>query len=224
MSSVLQELKESPRLPAYVRELEDLLASEAERREQFYKEIRDDQKAEFINGEIIMHSPSKLRHSLVVGNLFNLLHNFVVVRKLGVVVTEKTLVCLTRNDYEPDISFFRAQKAAAFKPEQFKFPAPDFIVEVLSNTTEHIDRGVKLVDYAAHGVSEYWLVDAEAQAVEQYRLEGEQFVLHRRLGAGDQIKSLAVSGFEIPVAAIFDEQENQKALRGLLENAESPRG
>ena len=48
----------------------------------------------------------------------------------------KTSVTLTRNDYEPDISFFGSEKAKGFTPSQSKFPAPDLIVEVLSDSTE----------------------------------------------------------------------------------------
>lgn len=38
-------------------------------------------------------------------------------------------------------------------------PAPDFTVEVLSKSTASKDKGVKLEDYAAHGVRGYWIID-----------------------------------------------------------------
>ena len=40
-----------------------------------------------------------------------------------------------------------------------KYPAPDFIAEILSPSTDERDRGIKFEDYAAHGVGEYWLLD-----------------------------------------------------------------
>ena len=64
------------------------------------------------------------------------------------------LVGLTRNDFEPDIVFYGAEKAAALRPDQTTFPPPDLIVEVLSESTEARDRGIKMEDYAAHGVRE----------------------------------------------------------------------
>lgn len=87
------------------------------------------------------------------------------------------MVSLTLNDYEPDICYFNAAKAAAFQPDQMRFPAPDFIVEVLSASMEANDRGVKFDDYAAHGVAEYWLIDPDTQTVEQYRLHGDAYEL-----------------------------------------------
>ena len=85
-----------------------------------------------------------------------------------------------------------------------RFPAPDFIVEVLSESTEKNDRGVKFVDYAFHGVREYWIVDPKRKTVEQYLLEeGEtEFTLFEKLSHGTVI-SKAIEGFEISLDQIF---------------------
>ena len=96
-----------------------------------------------------------------------------------------------------------------------KFPVPDFVAEVLSPTTEHRDRGVKFEDYEAHGVREYWIVDAEAESVEQYVLEEAAFRLLLKSGSGD-IESRVVTGFRIPIRAIFDSATNLETLRRLL--------
>ena len=96
-----------------------------------------------------------------------------------------------------------------------RFPAPDFVVEVLSVSTAAIDRGVKFEDYAAHGVSEYWIIDPDAETVEQHRLAGDRYELAIKAQTGE-LRSVAVPGFVIPVRAIFDEQINQATLRQLL--------
>ncbi|MBM3838155.1 MAG: Uma2 family endonuclease [Verrucomicrobia bacterium] len=220
MDTVLEPLIRSPKLPAYVQELSSLLTSERERREKFYEELTEDIKAEFINGEVFMHSPARRSHILATGYIYNLLHNHVSRHQLGEVLLEKALVCLTRNDYEPDVLFYGKDKAASFTLDQIKHPAPDFVVEVLSETTEKNDRGVKFEDYAAHGVAEYWLVDPDARTVEQFCLESRAYRLHRLAREGDRVASVVVAGFDIPVAAIFDEQANRRALLTLLGMAE----
>jgi Uma2 family endonuclease len=83
----IQQLIRSPRLPLVMQQLQSILQAEQEKRQRFYKEISETQKAEFINGEV---------------------------------------------------------KAQAFTRDQTKFPVPDLVVEILSDSTEAIDRGVKV--------------------------------------------------------------------------------
>ena len=134
---------------------------------------------------------------------------------LGYVAHEKLLICLTRNDYEPDVCFFGKDKAVKFTRRQMKFPAPDFIAEVLSESTEANDRGVKFEDYAAHGVQEYWIADADNELVEQYLLTGDAFSLHLKMNSGS-LASKVILGLEVPIRAIFHEQENLAALKRML--------
>jgi Uma2 family endonuclease len=96
-----------------------------------------------------------------------------------------------------------------------KYPVPDFIVEVLSDSTENNDRGVKFQDYAAHGVGEYWIVDPDAESVEKYLAKAGRYGRARPQKTGE-IESEIVSGFHMPVRAIFDTGANFAALRLLL--------
>lgn len=48
------------------------------------------------------------------------------------------LVDRLRDETEPDIVFFGHEKSAAFIPDTMKFSVPDFVVEVLSLTTENM--------------------------------------------------------------------------------------
>ena len=134
---------------------------------------------------------------------------------LGSVKAEKALVKLSRNDFEPDICFFKKEKSDLFQKNTMFFPAPDFVVEIVSDSTERRDRGVKMADYALHGVSEYWIIDADKEIIEQYVLVGDQYDLHLKLNSGE-ISSKAVPGFTIPVKAIFDKTENLATLQKII--------
>lgn len=215
MTKLLEPLIASPRLPSYVQQLQEVLSREATLRHKFYEEITEQQKAEFINGQVILHSPVRREHSVVSDLLFKLLSTFVDARELGWVGHEKLLVALTRNDYEPDVAFWTSERAAEFTADQMKFPAPDFVGEVLSASTEKHDRGVKFEDYAAHGVREYWLVDPRAEQVEKFLLKGHRFVSSGICKKG-VLTSEVIAGFEAPVTAVFRREANLKALRGLL--------
>ena len=215
----IAELLDAPDAQLIIDRVQTALNDEKKRRHTFYEWLQDDVKAEFINGEVIMHSPVKRRHLRSSKLLANLLHNFVDSHDLGEVDTEKALIVLTRNDYEPDICYWRKEVADEFTDDTMKHPAPDFVVEILSKGTAKRDRGVKYEDYAAHGVREYWLVDANRQTVEQFRLD-EEFMAFDAIGnfhINDTITALTVPGFTIPIRAIFEPDANRDALRALIQ-------
>jgi Uma2 family endonuclease len=215
MTSLVAELLQDPALPEAVAVLQDSLTAERARRERFYEEVTDDVKAEFINGEVIMHSPAMARQTSARLRLTKLLDTYVSLHRLGLVHDEKSLCVFPRNDYEPDVVFFSREKAALIQPTTLKFPIPDFVCEVLSESTEARDRGVKYRDFEVHGVGEYWLVDAETELIEQYLPRGSRYELALKSGSGE-IVSTVVQGFRIPVRALFDDAENLRALRSVL--------
>jgi Uma2 family endonuclease len=218
MDILVEQALGSPCLPEIVNELQARLAEERVRREKFYEEITDQHKMEFINGQVIMHSPNTEKHLSLRENLNGLLQVHVRRWRLGSVRGEKALCVFPRNDYEPDICFFRPEKAARIKPDQLKFPIPGFIAEVLSESTGHRDRGEKFRDYEAHGVLEYWIIDPDDELLEQYFLLGSKYELIQKSGSGD-VRSRVIEGFQIPVRAIFDAELNLNVLKELLANA-----
>ena len=72
-----------------------------------------------------------------------------------------------------------------------------------------------LQDFEAHGVGEYWIIDSDAEIVEQYVFENGAFRLLLKSGSGE-ISSRVVEGFRIPILAIFDSHANLTTLRNLL--------
>lgn len=205
--SLIDNILSQPDAPKLVQDVTKRLNDEQVRREKFYNDIDESMKVEFINGEIVMHSPVKKVHNDANGQLYMLLRTYVYVHNLGFVGIEKIMVRFTRNDYEPDIVFFKKEKAEAFTDEQTLFPVPDFIVEIVSKGTEDRDRGIKKKDYESHGVTEYWIVDAAKQSVEQHILQDGTYELQMKSSNGI-IRSTAIEGFEIPIESIFDEALN----------------
>lgn len=215
---LVAELFEAPDAQLIIQRVQAMLDEEKRKRQEFYDWLTDDVKAEFINGEVILHSPVKRRHLRVSGRLYTLLRLYVEFNDLGEVDVEKAMVTLTRNDYEPDICFWRKEVADEFDDDTMQHPAPDLVVEILSKATAKRDRGIKYEDYAAHGVREYWLIDPVRQAVEQFQLD-EAFMAFDAVGnfhLNDTITALTVPGFTIPVRAIFEQKANQEALKALL--------
>jgi len=194
------------------------MKEENHRRKEFYEWVTEEVKAEFINGEIVLHSPVKKRHWDANDLLSSLLSFYVRANKLGRIGTEKVMISLSRNDYEPDMVFFSKEKVATFKEDQVLFPAPDFIVEILSPKTAKYDKTVKKDDYALHGIPEYWIIDPKKQRVEQYLLPSAStsYFPAKIHQSGEMIESKFIAGFKINVNAIFDEAANLEALKSFI--------
>lgn len=204
--NIIEEAFAHPDLPAIVEQINSGFDRERKERQKFREWLKDNVKAEFINGEIVMHSPVKRGHLEVSENLFPLLRLYVGLNNLGIVSAEKALIALTRNDYEPDICFWKKEKTDDFHAETMIHPVPNFVVEILSKGTQKNDRGVKFKDYAAHGIEEYWMISYKKREVEQYILKNKSYKLVKIHKTSDTIKSSVITGFEIPIDAIFSEK------------------
>ncbi len=213
---LIKSILSLPNAPIILNNIHQKLEEERKKRKKFYNDITEYEKAEFINGEIVIHSPVKKEHNDVTGNLYKLLGTYVNKYKLGYVGYEKIMIALSRNDYEPDLCFFDKAKSKKFKKGQSLFPAPDLIVEVLSKGTAKNDRGIKFKDYQAHNVLEYWIIDPFKEVLEQYRLDKKgayELVLKASKG---EVECKAVKEFKILIVSIFDNDSNLEELTRIL--------
>lgn len=215
-NELVAEILEYPFAPIILDKVNKALEAERTQRQQFYDEITPSMKVEFINGEKVLHSPVQKQHHDVTVALMQLLDIYVRKNKLGFCGYEKIMISLTRNDYEPDVCFFKKEKADIFTKEQCLFPAPDLVVEVLSKSTAKIDRTTKFNDYEVHEVQEYWIIDPVKEVIEQYRLDGQGKYELILKSSEETIKCEAVKGFKIDIRAIFDETIHFEILSKLL--------
>lgn len=136
-------------------------------------------------------------------------------RGLGRVRAEKALCQFPRTNYDPDVVFSGSAKSQGILPSTLLHPIANFIVEVLSPPTSAVDRGVKFDDYAAHGVGEYWIVDPEAETVEQILLQEVRYSESPRRRDG-LLHSEVIPGFAVPMRALLDDEASLNALRTVL--------
>lgn len=80
---------------------------------------------------------------------------------------------------------------------------PDWVCEILSPSTERIDRVTKQRLYADHGVAHYWIVDPSERVLEAYVLDRGQW---RIAGTYDDTAVVRIPPFEaieLAVGRIF---------------------
>jgi len=73
--------------------------------------------------------------------------------------------------------------------------APDFVAEVLSDSTAYKDFGVKKELYERAGVREYWIINPETGAVFQYVRDGTLFAPVREHRRGVAVQCSIFGGF-----------------------------
>ena len=127
----------------------------------------DGHRHEAIEGELYVTPAPSFRHQRVSQKLEQELLRLLEAPGHGLVVHAPVGVEFptTHEGVQPDIVFVSSARAHLISDEAIR-GAPDLVVEILSPTTAHRDRGVKRKLYERQGVLEYWIVDMEAEAVE----------------------------------------------------------
>lgn len=77
----------------------------------------------------------------------------------------------------PDLAGWRRSRVPRLPDAAAMTIAPDWVGEILSPSTEALDRVAKLRTYAREGVSHVWLVNPKTQTLEALRLENAQWVV-----------------------------------------------
>jgi Uma2 family endonuclease len=77
----------------------------------------------------------------------------------------------------PDVSGWRSERIAGHRNDNPIEAVPDWVCEVLSDSTRRKDLGPKRELYARHGVGHLWLADPEAQVLEAFALVGPRWTL-----------------------------------------------
>ena len=133
----------------------------------------DGNRYEFIGGRLYMTPAPSIRHHDVSHRLQSALRRILERTGHGRVFYAPVLVEFpgTGDRVQPDILFVSNGRRSMIGEKQVT-GAPDLVVEILSPSTAHRDRGIKLDLYARRGVREYWIVDPTEDVVDVWRFGG----------------------------------------------------
>ena len=162
--------------------------------DEFFEIIREDQKADLIDGVIHMASPESLEGNDLVGWVLVVLRMFVRKRHLGQVYFERVAFRLAEHQSpEPDIAFVRQDRLHLARYGFFNGP-PDVAFEFVSPESVQRDYEVKRRKYEEAKVSEYWIIDEHMQRV-QLLHAGADGVYTETGPVEGRFESRAISGF-----------------------------
>ena len=77
----------------------------------------------------------------------------------------------------PDLAGWRRERLPTVPETAAITLAPDWVCEILSPSTEQLDRVRKLPAYARRGVGHAWLINPTTRTLEVYRRAGQSWVL-----------------------------------------------
>lgn len=162
--------------------------------EEFLAWADEDTLAEWVNGEIIMHSPASTRHQQIGKFLHQIIGQYVESRQLGETLPPPFQMKLSKSGREPDLIFVAVEHLKRLKKTYLDGPA-DLVVEIISPESAGRDRGDKFYEYEQAGIPEYWLIDPEKRRAEFYLLDSEGNYQLAMGGSKGKFESRALPGF-----------------------------
>ena len=147
-----------------------------------WADMAEDEAGEIVDGRLVEEEVPDFLHEAIVAWITALLHGWVVPRGGFVGGSEAKFAVSGRRGRKPDASVYFPGRRP---PARGLIPVPpDIMVEVVSPRARDVrrDRIAKLEEYAAFGVSWYWLVDPQARSFEIFELGADGRYAHA-LGA-----------------------------------------
>ena len=164
----------------------------------------DGRRYEIHEGKLVVVPSPLVRHQVLVGAVFRILDAYArgsggtaLVAPLDIVFNEFDVV-------QPDVLFFRAERAHLLQPDAVTRHAPDIVVEVLSPSTAATDRGRKMRTFARYGVPEYWIVDPVARRIEVHALEDGVYRETQVAAEHETVGSVLLPDLTFEAARVFE--------------------
>lgn len=137
--------------------------------------LPEGQRAELVDGQIYNMAPPVRMHQKLVSELTQAIGNYIKSKGGSCDIYPAPFAVFLNNDnrnyVEPDISVICDRG----KLNDYGCSgAPDWIIEIISPSTQQMDYGIKLFKYRTAGVREYWIVNPMTQVVNLYDFEHEQ--------------------------------------------------
>ncbi|MDQ7052723.1 MAG: Uma2 family endonuclease [candidate division KSB1 bacterium] len=146
-------------------------------------------------------SPISSRHAACVNNLTRLLSPLNLRQKI-VLAIQNPVLLEPDSEPQPDVSILKPRQDMY----QFRHPSAEdvyWLIEV-AETSQHIDRNVKIQLYARSGIREVWLIDLTQEVVERYiDPSGDRFMHVEKFVTGDEISPHAFPDFHLAIKDIL---------------------
>lgn len=166
----------------------------------------DGLRHELIDGEHYVTPSPNTKHQTVSLNLTVLIGSWLEQHPIGRLFHAPFDVVFSMFDVvEPDLLYLSNERAAEALTTLHVRGVPELVIEIGSPGTRKRDETVKRRLYERTGVSEYWVIDPELDAIRVYRREGDGFgrVDELSASASGVLTTSLLPGLEIPLSRVF---------------------
>ncbi|MBL4636167.1 MAG: Uma2 family endonuclease [Kofleriaceae bacterium] len=168
--------------------------------------LPDNVVGEILNGELVVSPRPAALHALAASVLGSELGGPFHRGKHGPggwVILDEPELHLLDDVVVPDMASWRRERMPEL-PEVAAFTlAPDWVCEVLSPSTEGIDRAIKMPLFAREKIAYVWLVGCLSQTIETYQSDGSSYrLLHTHHGS-DAARLIPFDAIELDIAGLW---------------------
>jgi Uma2 family endonuclease len=103
----------------------------------------------------------------------------------------------------PDLAGWRVERMPELPETPYFSIPPDWVCEVLSPSTEAVDRAEKMPIYAEAAVNFAWLVDPLNQTLEVHRREGATWLLVRTFKGEEPVRAEPFDAVEFALGSLW---------------------
>jgi Uma2 family endonuclease len=180
----------------------ELFPRQGEWRDGDYFSLPGNRLVELVNGHVEVLPLPSLLHQFIARLVFLQMHAFVDQAHLGIVMSAPTRVRISERHFrEPDVLFV-SQANSKRRQEQF-WEMADLVVEIISPDDPDRDLVDKRRDYAAAGISEYWMIDPRNDTIRVLHLRDGEYRETIRTGCTEHAESRILEGFRMNVDELF---------------------
>ena len=164
--------------------------------------LPEGERAELIDGDMYMMAPPSRKHQDISMALSHKIKDYILSNKGTCAVYAAPFAVFMNEDdrtyVEPDLSVICNRDKLTNAGCN---GAPDWIIEIVSNSSRQMDYMRKLFKYRSAGVREYWIVDSYKDRITIYNFEAgvtEEYQMKDTVPVG------IFSGFQINFAEIME--------------------
>jgi Uma2 family endonuclease len=182
---------------------------ELEEREATYEDLMalpENMVGEILFGRLVTHPRPAPRHSVVTPGLMSELVGPYQRGRNGPggwVFMDEPELHLGRHVVVPDIAGWKREHLPRLPQTAFIETPPDWICEILSPSTEVVDRREKRAIYAETGVPFLWHVDPRPRVLEAFTLKGPQWLLTHTFSGSEPVSAPPFEAITFDLAVLW---------------------